>query len=95
MSFGTKVGRAIGSAGALFVEGAVRGGNGLGRFATDVVDGVEVGYAEKHAALLVTRAQKDAARKDRLEAAKAAHALTMSAPAAPVAPTKRAMKAAA
>ena len=62
MSFGIRVGRALGAAGAYAVEGAVRGAVGLGGFAQDVATGAELGYAEKHAALLVDRAVKDAAR---------------------------------
>ena len=61
MSFGIRVGRALGVAGAYAVEGAVRGAVGLGGFAQDVATGAELGYTEKHAELLVERAAKDAA----------------------------------
>lgn len=77
MSFGIKVGRAIGTVGALAVEGAVRGATGLGRFGSDVVDGAEAGFNEKHAALLVTRKAAEERRKAFVEAKRAEHALAM------------------
>jgi hypothetical protein len=77
-SFGNKLGRGIGVLGALAVEGTVRGATGLGAFGADVVNGAEVGYAEKHAALLVTRAAAAKARDARIVAAKAAHLAAMA-----------------
>ena len=77
MSIGNKLGRAIGAAGALCVEGTVRGANGLGRFGTDVVAGAEAGYDEKRAQLLITRAAADEKRKVALAALKAAHELAL------------------
>lgn len=68
MSFGIKVGRAVGVIGALAVEGAVRGATGLGGFAQDVATGAELGYTEKHAELLLTRAAKEAERKAKIAA---------------------------
>lgn len=79
MSFGIKVGRAIGVVGALAVEGVVRGATATGGFAVDVMEGAEVGYAEKHAALLVTRAEGEARRKALLEAKRAEHKARMAA----------------
>lgn len=101
MSFGIKVGRALGAAGALVVEGAVRGATHAGQFGADVVSGAETGYADKHAELLVTRAE-GVKRRDAMLAAKRAelqaqHTAKMAvAPDAPVAvATKRAAKASA
>lgn len=94
MSFGIKVGRAIGAGAALAVEGAVRGANGLGRFGADVVTGTEQGYAERSAQLRITRAAKDAARKAALAALAAQHTVALGAPSEPFAPIKaRAAKA--
>lgn len=77
MSLGNKLGRSLGVLGALAVEGAVRGATGLGQFGSDVVDGAEVGYAEKHAALLVTREQAKADRDARIKLAQAEHKVAL------------------
>ena len=84
MSFGNKVGRGIGALGAFAVEGAVRGATGLGSFGSDLVDGVEEGYTEKSAALLMSRE----ARAAKLKAAKDAAIAARSAP-IEAAPAKR------
>ena len=62
MSFGNKVGRALGTAGALIVEGSVRGAQGLGSFGADVVAGAEQGYTLKSVALKAQREANIAAR---------------------------------
>lgn len=102
MSFGINVGRALGAAGALVVEGAVRGATHAGQFGADVVSGAETGYADKHAELLVSRAAGIARRNAMLAAKRAElqaqHAAVMAtAPDAPVVVVakKRAAKAAA
>lgn len=96
MTFGTKVGRAIGVVGALAVEGTVRGATGLGRFGQDVVAGAEAGYTERSAQLRITREAKTAARNAALAALAAPVAMPM-APAtvepAPVARRRRAAEA--
>lgn len=79
MSFGNTLGRGIGKLGALAVEGTVRGATGLGQFGADVVEGAQQGYDEKHAALLITRAQGEADRVARIAAKKAAHVAAMNA----------------
>ncbi len=81
-SFGITLGRGLGIAGALLVEGAVRGAHGAGQFGKDVVEGAETGYAERHAELVVKReiayAAAKAAREARIAEHKAAQqALTM------------------
>lgn len=78
MSFGNKLGRGLGVIGALAVEGAVRGATGLGQFGSDVVDGAQTGYDEKHAALLITRAQRVAEMKAKRDALVAAHIAAMN-----------------
>lgn len=75
MSFGIKVGRFIGAAGAYAVEGAVRGATGLGGFAQEVAQGAEAGYVDKREALLIDRAERDAKR----EALKAAYIAKLAA----------------
>jgi hypothetical protein len=90
MSLGNKLGRSIGVLGALAVEGAVRGATGLGQFGSDVIDGAELGYTEKHAALLITREQAKADRDARIAAAQAEHKVAMK----PVTAGKRGAKAA-
>lgn len=75
MSFGIKVGRAIGAGAALAVEGAVRGATGLGGFAAEVAQGCETGYADKRELLLIDRAERDAKR----EALKAAYIAKLAA----------------
>ena len=78
-SLGLTIGRGIGKLGALAVEGAVRGAYASGQFATDVAEGAQQGYDERHAQLLISRAAKrDAALKQR-EALKVAHTAAMSA----------------
>lgn len=78
-SLGLTIGRGIGKLGALAVEGAVRGAYASGQFAQDVSEGAQQGYAERHAQLLITRAQKrDEALKAR-EALKVAHTAAMTA----------------
>lgn len=78
-SFGITLGRGLGKIGALAVEGAVRGAYASGQFATDVAEGAQQGYDERHAQLLISRAAKrDAALKQR-EALKVAHTAAMSA----------------
>ena len=77
MSIGIKLGKSIGVLGALAVEGAVRGATGLGAFGSDLIDGAELGYTEKHAALLITRAEAEAKRNERIAAAQATHKLAM------------------
>lgn len=79
MSFGNKVGRVLGTAGALIVEGSVRGATGLGQFGADLVEGTEQGYAEKHAALLVSREAARIATEKRRAAALAAHTAALAA----------------
>mgnify|MGYP003402638527 CR=1 FL=1 len=65
-SFGITLGRGLGKIGALAVEGAVRGAYASGQFATDVAEGAQQGYDERHAQLLISRAAKrDAALKAR------------------------------
>lgn len=77
-SFGLTIGRGIGKLGALAVEGAVRGAYASGQFATDVAEGAQQGYDERHAQLLISRAQKrDAALKAR-EALKVQHDAAMA-----------------
>lgn len=95
MSLGNKIGRGLGVVGALAVEGAVRGATGLGQFGADVIDGAETGYAEKHAALLVSRAEADARKAAAIAARKAAHvaALNPQPMVAAPQPAKRAVKA--
>ena len=73
MSLGNKLGRGIGTLGAFAVEGAVRGASAAGQFGADVVEGASQGYTEKHAALLVTRAQQKVAREAALKALRDAH----------------------
>lgn len=73
MSFGNKLGRGLGTLGALAVEGAVRGASAAGQFGADVVEGTQQGYEEKHAALQITRAQAKAQREAGLAALRAAH----------------------
>lgn len=75
MSFGIKVGRAVGAGAALAVEGAVRGATGLGGFAAEVAQGCETGYADKRELLLIDRAERDAKR----EALKAAYIAKLAA----------------
>lgn len=78
-SFGHTLGRGLGIAGALALEGVVRTAYGAGQFGKDVAEGAEQGAREKHAQLLITRAEKrDAALKQR-EALKVAHTAAMSA----------------
>lgn len=77
-SFGHKLGRGLGVVGALALEGAVRGATGLGQFGADVVDGAELGYAERHAQLLVTREEKRVAALAAREALKLQHAVVMT-----------------
>ena len=84
MSLASSLGRGIGRVGAYAVEGVVRGAAYSGDFATELVANVELGYAEQHAALLVTRAQQDAVRKERIAARKAELAVTQAANPAPV-----------
>lgn len=74
MSFGNKLGRGIGSLGALALEGAVRGASAAGQFGADVAEGAQQGYEEKHAQLLVTRAAAKASREAKLLALRQAHA---------------------
>ena len=66
MSIGIKLGRGLGSLGAIAVHGAVKGVEGLGQFGSDVVTGVEQGYEAKSAYLAqpaeVRKAQREAAR---------------------------------
>lgn len=78
-SLGLTIGRGIGKLGALAVEGAVRGAYASGQFATDVAEGAQQGYDERHAQLLISRAAKrDAALKAR-EALKVQHTAAMTA----------------
>ena len=86
MSIGHKLGRAIGTLGALAVEGSVRGATGLGKFGEDVLAGTTEGYEEKAAALLAQRLINIAAREERIAALRLAHAAAMEAPAAPATP---------
>ena len=88
MSLGNKLGRGLGIAGALVVEGAVRGATGLGQFGADVVEGAEAGYAERHAALLITRAENTARRDALIAAKRAQHAATMNVVPTPMAPKR-------
>jgi hypothetical protein len=94
MSIGLKLGRALGTAGAYAVEGAVRGAQGAGRFGQEVVTGANDGFAEKRAALLVERAESDARRKLALQHFAAAHQAALAAAgtgySAPVAETQNA-----
>lgn len=77
-SLGLTIGRGIGKLGALAVEGAVRGAYASGQFATDVAEGAQQGYDERHAQLLISRAAKrDAALKQR-EALKLQHDAAMA-----------------
>lgn len=77
-SLGLTIGRGIGKLGALAVEGAVRGAYASGQFATDVAEGAQQGYDERHAQLLISRAAKrDAALKAR-EALKVQHDTAMA-----------------
>jgi hypothetical protein len=84
MSFGNKLGRGLGVIGALAVEGAVRGATGLGQFGSDVVDGAQTGYDEKHAALLITRAAREAKIKALMEERRVAAQVAMNALTMPV-----------
>jgi hypothetical protein len=94
MSIGIKLGRAIGAGAALVVEGSVRGATGLGAFGADVIEGAEIGYAERHAALLVTRAANDARRQAAIAAKRLAHDAAMNAaPMVAVSAPKRTAKA--
>ena len=72
MSFGLKVGRAIGKSAALVGEGAVRGAQGLGQFGNDVLEGTQQGFEQQRALNLINRAKADAVRAEKLAAAKAA-----------------------
>lgn len=74
MSLGLTLGRGIGKAGAFAIEGVVRGAAYAGDFATDVVAGAELGYAETHAQLLVSRAAALVERDAKIAARKAEHA---------------------
>lgn len=78
MSIGIKFGRVLGAAGALAVEGVVRGAAATGGFAVDVMEGAELGYAEKHAALLISRAEGEQRRADLLAAKRLEHARVMT-----------------
>ena len=89
MSFGIRVGRAIGAGAALAVEGGVRGVSGLGRFGADVVSGTEQGYTERSAQLRITRDAKTAARNAALAALASPVAMSMEV----AAPTRRTSKA--
>ena len=93
MSFGNKVGRALGTVGALVVEGSVRGATSLGQFGADVVEGTEQGYAEKHAALLLSRAAAEERRKAFMKAKQAEHAAALKVTAEPALATARKAKA--
>lgn len=73
MSFGNKLGRGIGTLGAFALEGAVRGASAAGQFGSDVIEGAQQGYDEKHAVLLVNRAQQKVAREAALLALRTAH----------------------
>ena len=76
MSFGLKVGRAIGKSAALVGEGAVRGAQGLGQFGEDVAAGAQQGYEQQHAANLISRAKAAEIRAQKLAAAREALAAT-------------------
>jgi hypothetical protein len=93
MSIGIKVGKFIGAAGAVVVDGVHYAAVGAGGFAQDVVSGVELGYEEKAAKLVVMREAKAAAYKAKRDAA---IALTAKAEpvvaAAPVVEAKRGRK---
>lgn len=78
MSFGNKLGRGIGTVGAFAVEGAVRGASAAGKFGADVVEGAGQGYAEKHSALLIARAQQKVAREAALLTLRTAHTLAQN-----------------
>lgn len=96
MSIGSKFGRAVGIAGALVVEGAVRTATAAGQFGEDALKGAEDGFAEKRVELLASRAVAAEAAKARREEALRQHKAAMAA--APDAPkpiaAKRAAKAA-
>ena len=77
-SLGLTIGRGIGKLGALAVEGAVRGAYASGQFATDVAEGAQQGYDERHAQLLITRAQKRAAALEARNALKVQHDAAMA-----------------
>lgn len=77
-SLGLTIGRGIGKLGALAVEGAVRGAYASGQFATDVAEGAQQGYDERHAQLLISRAAKRAAALKQREALKLQHDAAMA-----------------
>jgi len=95
MSIGIKLGRALGAVGALAVEGAVRGAAATGGFAVDVMEGAELGYAEKHAQLLITRAAADERRRALLAAKRAEHAVAMTPAVEPVKAARKTARSAA
>lgn len=73
MSLGNKLGRAVGTIGAFAVEGSIRGATGLGQFGADLAEGAQQGYAEQHAALLITRAEHKASYEAKVAALRLAH----------------------
>jgi hypothetical protein len=85
-SFGHTLGRGLGIAGALALEGVVRTAYGAGQFGKDVAEGAEQGAREKHAQLLITRAQKREAALKAREALKVQHDAAMASATMVVAP---------
>lgn len=62
-TLGTKIGAAIGKGAAYAAHGAIRAGQGTGRFGQDVLAGVTTGYASKAEELAAHRAQLLAQRQ--------------------------------
>ena len=79
MSLGNKLGRGVGITGALLVHGAHRAAIGAGRFGEDFVAGVETGYEEKAAALVLRNQRKAAEFAAAVAKAQADHAAAMAA----------------
>jgi hypothetical protein len=87
MSIGIKLGRAIGTVGALTAHGVVAGFEGLGEFGGNVVTGIEEGYDEKSAYLALPVDQRRALKAE-AQALKAQRAAPIGA-----APSRKAAKA--
>jgi hypothetical protein len=80
MSVANKIGRGLGTVGALAVEGVVRAAYFSGEFATEVATAAEEGFVEKRIELLDRREALIAEHKAKVEARKAAHQAKLAAP---------------
>lgn len=63
VSFGTRVGSALGKSAAYTAHGAIRVAQGTGRFGQDIASGAQTGYALKAQELAVRREQIAAERQ--------------------------------